>query len=141
MCELFPTEVSCFIKIGATTGAIDRSNYLCILSNNLFNQKYFLVLWLWWMFLVCVSILGLIYRLARINVPDLSRGILMRKVQAWRLENLELSSSEYFVLDMLSDNLPHTTMDLVLEEIGNYTVPNLIENMNTDNLNQAKFDN
>merc|ERR1719342_591688 len=57
MCELFPTEVACYIRIGATTGAIDRSNYLCILNNNIFNQKYFLVLWLWWFFLVAVSII------------------------------------------------------------------------------------
>jgi hypothetical protein len=31
-------QVACYIRIGATTGSIDRSNYLCILSNNLFNQ-------------------------------------------------------------------------------------------------------
>ena len=66
-------QVACYIRIGATTGAIDRSNYLCILSNNLFNQKYFLVLWLWWFFLIAVSIVGLIYRFARIMIPDLSR--------------------------------------------------------------------
>ena len=66
-------QVACYIRIGATTGAIDRTNYLCILSNNLFNQKYFLVLWLWWFALIGVSVLGLIYRFARIMIPDLSR--------------------------------------------------------------------
>ena len=39
-------QVSCYIRIGATTGGIDASNYLCILNNNIFNQKYFLVLWM-----------------------------------------------------------------------------------------------
>ena len=73
MCELFPTEVSCYINIGATTGAIDRSNYLCILNNNIFNQKYFLVLWMWWMFLIGLSVVGLVYRFARMMIPDLSR--------------------------------------------------------------------
>ena len=65
--------MACYIRIGATTGSIDRSNYLCILSNNLFNQKYFLVLWLWWLALSVISVIGLIYRLARMMVPDLSR--------------------------------------------------------------------
>ena len=90
MCELFPTEVrnldikfsfetkyllqvSCYIRIGATTGGIDASNYLCILNNNIFNQKYFLVLWMWWMALIGVSVIGLIYRFARLMIPDLSR--------------------------------------------------------------------
>jgi hypothetical protein len=34
-------------------------------------------------------------------------------VKAWRLENLELSGSDCFVLDMLSVNMPHHVMDLV----------------------------
>ena len=37
----------------------------------------------------------------------------MRKVRAWRLDNLELSGADCFVLDMLADNLPHTVMDQV----------------------------
>jgi len=136
MCELFPTEVACYIRIGATTGAIDRTNYLCILSNNLFNQKYFLVLWLWWFALIGVSVLGLIYRFARIMIPDLSRSILMRKVRAWRLDNLELSGADCFVLDMLADNLPHTVMDQLLDEISKRISPKPDPDM-IDNHNQS----
>jgi len=136
MCELFPTEVACYIRIGATTGAIDRTNYLCILSNNLFNQKYFLVLWLWWFALNGVSVLGLIYRFARIMIPDLSRSILMRKVRAWRLDNLELSGADCFVLDMLADNLPHTVMDQLLGEISKRISPKPDPDM-LDNHNQS----
>jgi len=121
MCELFPTEVACYIRIGATTGSIDRSNYLCILSNNLFNQKYFLVLWLWWLGLAVISIIGLIYRFARMMVPDLSRSILVRRVKAWRLENLELTGADCFVLDMLAANVPHHIMDAMLERIAKRT--------------------
>lgn len=136
MCELFPTEVACYIRIGATTGAIDRTNYLCILSNNLFNQKYFLVLWLWWFALIGVSVIGLIYRFARIMIPDLSRSILMRKVKAWRLDNLELSGADCFVLDMLADNLPHNVMDQLLGEIMKRTSPKPDPDM-LDNHNQS----
>ena len=66
-------QVSCSIQIGASTGGVDKSNFLCILGNNLFNQKYFLILWVWWVFLLLVAILGLVYRVARILVPDFSR--------------------------------------------------------------------
>ena len=37
----------------------------------------------------------------------------MRRVKAWRLENLELSSADCFVLDMLAANIPHNIMDMV----------------------------
>jgi len=136
MCELFPTEVACYIRIGATTGAIDRSNYLCILSNNLFNQKYFLALWLWWFALIGISTLGLIYRAARIMIPDLSRSILMRKVTVWSLQNLDLSGADCFMLHMLADNMPHPVMDQVLVEISKTVSPKmgemLMENRNLD---------
>ena len=84
MCKLFPTEVACYIRIGATTGDIHMTNYL---SNNLFNRMYFHVLWLWWCALIGISVLGFIYRFAQIMMPDLFGSIWMRKVRAWRLEN------------------------------------------------------
>jgi len=118
MCELFPTEVSCYINIGATTGAIDRSNYLCILNNNIFNQKYFLVLWMWWMFLIGISVIGLVYRFARMMIPDLSRSVLLRKIHAWHLQNLDLKASDCFVLHFLAENLPHDVMEQVMEFIA-----------------------
>ena len=122
MCELFPTEVACYIRIGATTGGIDRRNYLCILNNNIFNQKYFLVLWLWWFFLLVASTVCLVYRFARIMIPDISRSVLMRKVPASSLENLELSGADCFVLDLLGDNLEHPVMNQVLHEIAKKTL-------------------
>jgi len=117
MCELFPTEVSCYINIGATTGAIDRSNYLCILNNNIFNQKYFLALWMWWMFLIGVSVVGLVYRFARMMIPDLSRTVLLRKLHASALHNLDLGASDYFVLHLIRENINHEIMDHVLDNV------------------------
>ena len=46
------------------------------------------------------------------------RSILMRRVKAWRLDNLDLNSAECFVLDMLAANIPHHVMDQVLLEIA-----------------------
>jgi len=138
MCELFPIEVACNIHIGATTGAIDRSNFLCILNNNIFNQKYFLVLWLWWFFLIAISTLSLIYRFARIMIPDLSRSILMRKVKAWRLNNLQLSGADCFVLDLIGDNIPQPVMDQLLVEIAKRTVIKTDMDQ-VDNHNQSLF--
>ena len=31
-------------------------------GNNLFNQKYFFVLWLWWIFLMLITMVGILYR-------------------------------------------------------------------------------
>jgi len=119
MCELFPTEVACNINIGSTTGAIDRTNFLCILGNNLFNQKYFFMLWLWWVLLLFVSLLGIFFRWARIVVPSFSRYLLNRRIHGNQLQRIDLSSGDCFVLEMVIDNLSQTPklIDQMLEEI------------------------
>jgi hypothetical protein len=108
MCELFPTEVACNINVGSLTGALDRTNFLCILGNNLFNQKYFFVLWLWWIFLMLITMVGILYRWSRIAMPGLSRYLLSRKVHGGHLDRLNLTSGECFVLEMVIDNLRQT---------------------------------
>ena len=88
-CEVFPTEIkfaysdvvyivrfiqmACTFRVGATTGGIDHSKFLCLLGNNLFNQKYFLFLWMWWIFLLVVSVEGAIYRFAYTKIPSFAR--------------------------------------------------------------------
>ena len=60
------------VPLMATTDIIDRGSYLFLLSNNLFDQTSFLIIWLW--------LLGLMYRSARIRIPVILRLILMKKV-------------------------------------------------------------
>merc|ERR1719419_1711205 len=72
-CNLFPTEVSCNVKTGGIDGNADENNFLCLLSNNLFNQYYFLILWWWWVTLLALSVGGFVYRLAQIISKDVSR--------------------------------------------------------------------
>jgi len=125
MCELFPTEVACYITIGARTGGKDINNYLCILSNNLFNQKYFLLVWLWWVCLIVASVMGMVYRVARIMMPELSRSLLRFKVRGdrWQMDNLHLTGADYFMLDRMRDSLPHRQFKDVLEEVGKMSHP------------------
>merc|ERR1719319_104859 len=123
MCELFPTEGACTFRVGASTGGIDRSNFLCILGNNLFNQKYFFILWLWWAFLLVLSILGVIYRIAGISIPSFAKSRMSRKVHVTHLRDIHMTSAECFVLGMVLDNMSSRLMgpnvqDQMLEELG-----------------------
>merc|ERR1712079_733338 len=80
MCNLFPTEVSCSVATGGIDGNADVTNILCILSNNLFNQYYFLVLWVWWVILLGLSGAGFVYRVAQIFSKDVSKIVLIYKL-------------------------------------------------------------
>jgi len=54
-------------------------------------------------------------------IPDLSRSILLRKIHAWHLQNLDLKASDCFVLHFLAENLPHDVMEQVMEYIAKRT--------------------
>jgi len=122
MCEVFPTEISCIINTGADTGGYDQRNFLCILTNNLLNQRYFFVLWLWWAFLLLFSLLGLVFRLATICVPAFARIVVRTRTVCARseLERADLQSGECFVLLKLLDNTERNPREVkqMLEEIG-----------------------
>ena len=99
---------------------------LCLLSNNLFNQYYFLILWFCWVSLLTVSALALVYRLAQIFLPDVSRWVFLRKLEPhgidlsdWKPGQLEdLSSAEYFLLGRICQNLKGSQIGRVLQELN-----------------------
>jgi len=122
LCNLFPSVVSCTVRTGGATGNKDQTNILCLLSNNLFNQYYFLIIWYWWVALLAVSALGFNYRLAGIMSSGVSKWVFVSKMEphgqdrlAARLE--KLSSAEYFLLGRICQNLKGSQIGQVLLEL------------------------
>lgn len=120
MCQVFPTEVSCRIITASHSGPEEEQNHLCILGNNLFNQKYFFALWVWWMAMLGISCLGILFRVLRIVSPSFSKMLLLRKVHGSQLNGIIMSSGECFVLELVIDNLSNTPVftDSVLTEVA-----------------------
>jgi len=121
MCNLFPTEVACNLCTGAITGGCDDKSKLCILSNNLFNQYFFLILWFWWTILLAISVLGLVYRAAQMSMPAVSKAVFQSYLTPLGLENkiynLSLRPSDYFLLGRLAINVKGSTMEEVVDEL------------------------
>merc|ERR1719228_58484 len=114
-CNLFPTEVSCDFRTVSLTGQIDSKNYICILGNNVFNQHYFFVLWMWWVALLVLSFLFMIYRVARLPIPTFNKFMFNRRIGSH--SNLSLTPAQIFVLDRVANNVDRSAMEKVLETI------------------------
>ena len=47
MCAVFPTVTSCDIPNVGAAGGEQIHNGLCVLTQNIINEKIYLVLWFW----------------------------------------------------------------------------------------------
>merc|ERR1712165_657685 len=122
LCNLFPSVVSCTLLTGGATGNPDQTNILCLLSNNLFNQYYFLIIWYWWLTLLTVSALGLVYRLAELLSQNVSKWVFICKMEPHGHERtaarlVGLSSAQYFLLGRICQNLKGSQIGKVLQEL------------------------
>lgn len=70
MCNAFPTMVSCNIKTAGLSNQVQNANGLCILSQNIINEKIYLILWFWFVFLFVVGSMQVLLELLFLTIPS-----------------------------------------------------------------------
>merc|ERR1719483_1366285 len=80
-CAVFPTVTSCNIPNVGAAGGEQYHNGLCVLTQNIINEKIFLVLWFWYAFLGPVSVVYAFYRLITLMFDGVRFGLIYRKVR------------------------------------------------------------
>lgn len=74
---IFPRIANCnFFKFGPS-GTVQNIDVLCILVQNMLNEKIYLFLWFWFFILTILSVLTLIYKLVFITQITTKRIILL----------------------------------------------------------------
>jgi len=113
MCGVFPTEVSCNIPNIGAAGEAQSHNGLCVLTQNIINEKIYLVLWFWYAFLVPYSVLSLFYRVFTLFFESIRFGLIYKAIRhkydkdihkclTYVLSKAQLG--DWFVLYQLSKN-------------------------------------
>merc|ERR1719219_601084 len=114
-CKVFPLVASCTLSKGGTAGGTTDVTEICILSQNIINQKIYLVLWFWMTFLmVIVAPICIIYRIVTIFFDPIRSFLLMAQTGNITKEKTRDSIREivskchlgdWFVLYQLSRNV------------------------------------
>ena len=81
MCDAFPTLVNCQTRDFGVEGTVQRKSILCILSQNIINEKIYLFLWWWFLVLFVVSIFVVASRVITILSPVYRREEILRRMR------------------------------------------------------------
>jgi len=69
MCNAFPTVVGCSMTLVGTAGKAVPVTGICILAQNIINEKVYLFLWFWFVFLFVMVSVQLLFEIAVLAIP------------------------------------------------------------------------
>lgn len=69
MCNAFPTVVGCSMTLVGTAGTPVPVTGICILAQNIINEKVYLFLWFWFVFLFVMVSVQLLFEIAVLAIP------------------------------------------------------------------------
>ena len=138
MCSVFPTVVNCKTSYFGVNGNLDEQSIICILGQNILNQKIYFVLWMWFMVLFCVSGCMIVYRCLSLCLPDFQRSIILSHLKSKNAKRLTTVNKlplsyrdigKWFVLVQLGRNSsPYKYRDF-LEEVEERQPINNVNNV------------
>ncbi|KAK7079095.1 hypothetical protein SK128_007330 [Halocaridina rubra] len=106
----FPRLTKCdFMRYGPT-GTVVTEDILCILPQNIVNEKIFLVMWIWFVFLTTVTSAWLLWRAVVLLNPSVRLRILehlskSKLTQKMKNTILSLHLGDYCLLESMGHNL------------------------------------
>lgn len=123
MVRVFPRMTKCTFHRFGSSGDVQRYDSLCILPLNIINEKIYIIMWFWFVFLAIVTTIWLIYRLAthtklevRFRVLSRRASLADKKYLRYALKKME--AGDWFVLSMMCKNMESHPFRLLIEELS-----------------------
>lgn len=144
--RVFPKMTKCTFRRFGPSGDLNRYDALCILPLNILNEKIYLIMWFWFVFLTMVTLGWIAYRIAIMSTPRLRYWNLMRRANYTNTRQLKYVVNEcppgtWFLLSMMCSNMsPNAYSNLVSalhESLFNYKAKNLAAADNLAALGQS----
>ncbi|MPC37301.1 Innexin inx3 [Portunus trituberculatus] len=122
--KTFPRMTKCDFKKYGHGGEIDKNDYLCVLPQNILNEKVFIVMWFWLFILATISAVEVIWRIVVSASPMVRVQVLERRGKLSADPKLErvlrcLPLGDYCLLEILSINLDAANFKDILLSYSN----------------------
>lgn len=110
MVRIFPKVAKCTFRKYGASGSIEHHDAMCILAINIINEKVYILLWFWMIFLTVTTAVWLIFRLSMIFSMKLRKELLFRcgrMAESNDLDNVirRLHLGDWFLVYQLGCNM------------------------------------
>ncbi|XP_065201549.1 innexin inx3-like [Planococcus citri] len=110
MIEIFPRITKCDFHKYGSSGTVQTHDFMCILALNNLNEKIYIFLWFWFIFLACISLFPILRSVALFLSPYVRDKVLKMHYSSkdkYRIEEVVQKSQigDFFVWDLLGRNL------------------------------------
>merc|ERR1719499_2529089 len=126
---VFPKVTKCTFHKYGPSGTITRHDGLCVLALNIINEKIYVFLWFWFLTVALFSAVAILYRMVLLLAPGLRASVIqartlyqvdgdtVREVLSCPQHGWVDQIGDYWVVYLLSKNLPPVAMKELLDEL------------------------
>lgn len=122
MVRVFPRMTKCSFHRFGSSGDVQKYDALCILPLNIINEKIYIVMWFWFVFLAVITGLWLCYRVLTLSQSKMRFYVLKRRASLantvelrYVLDRLEVG--DWFILSMMCKNMDSQWFRLVIRDL------------------------
>lgn len=121
MDKYFPKLTKCWFRNYGPSGTIQFKDRLCVLPLNIVNEKIFVILWFWLIFLAFVSSMAVLFRILVFSLQPLRTIMIMGQLRLVKRSLVsrivkQFGFGDWFILYLLGKNMnPLIYKELVLE--------------------------
>lgn len=123
MARVFPKMTKCSFHRFGSSGDVQKYDALCILPLNIINEKIYIVMWFWFVFLALVTALWLAFRVATLTKSEVRFKVLKRRASLTAEKKLryvlgKVDTGDWFVLSMMCKNMDSQWFRLLIDKLN-----------------------
>jgi len=125
MSQIFPKVAKCSFEKYGSSGSIQKIDGLCLLPLNVLNEKIYVFLWFWFLFIAVLSIFNSIFR-SVVMISSKFRLFLLRNVSSGSPQielttiNEQFDIGDWFILCQIGKNLDIVIFKELVSSLANH---------------------
>lgn len=123
MIRIFPRMTKCTFHRYGPSGDVQKYDALCLLPLNVINEKIYVFLWFWFVFLAIIDVVFIVYRIATIFIPKMRYINVRSRARLTDRFNLKIimdsaGIGDWFLLYLLSKNMDASNFKDLLQDFA-----------------------